>query len=68
MTIGARPLCFDCKHFFDDETVEERAGREGFRCRAFPDRGIPDDIFWGTFLHDREHPDQEVPGIVFEHI
>ena len=63
--IGEAPMCFECKHLFE-ESIEERAGREGFRCAAFPELNIPKDIFWGDFIHDKTHPDQEIPGIVFE--
>jgi hypothetical protein len=65
MTIGPAPDCFSCKHLFY-ETAEEKAGRDGRRCTAFPTTKIPDDIFWSEFKHDKEHPEQEVPGIVFE--
>lgn len=66
MVHGDRPICFECKHLFD-ETVEEKAGREGFRCKAFPDTMIPDDIIDGNFVHTTKHPEQaEDNDFVFE--
>ncbi|SFT73294.1 hypothetical protein SAMN02910340_02084 [Methanosarcina thermophila] len=57
MTIGPRPICFECKHFIDEEGP--------MRCEAFPD-GIPEDIVLGDNDHKKPYPRDN--GIQFEHL
>jgi hypothetical protein len=59
MTIGAAPMCIECKHYI------EGGDEPGFRCEAFPD-GIPDEIFEGGFNHRKPYKGDN--GIRFEPI
>jgi len=53
--IGQRPVCLDCKHFFNEKGP--------FRCEAFPN-GIPEEIAMGGNPHKRPYPGDN--GIQFE--
>lgn len=47
------PQCFRCEHF-DENTAEDE---KRYTCPAFPD-GIPDEILFNDFEHDKIHPEQ----------
>lgn len=51
------PDCFKCKHL--------RESINGWCCDAFPSQ-IPEDIFNGTFIHDKPYPGDN--GIQYEPI
>jgi len=53
------PLCLSCKHF--RKTTKEH----WFVCDAFPD-GIPDDIFYGFFIHTKKYKGDN--GIRYEEV
>lgn len=53
MTIGGAPICVVCKHL----------GKEGLKCKAFPDE-IPDGIIFARSLHMEPYPGDQ--GIRFE--
>ena len=57
MTIGAAPVCLECKHLIEDLGP--------MRCKAFPD-GIPDAIWRGNNDHKKPYPGDH--GIQFEHV
>lgn len=50
MTIGPRPLCFECKHLHPEDPV-----KDGFTCDAFP-TAIPDEIILSMIGHDEPYP------------
>lgn len=54
MTVGAAPMCVNCKHFHDEK---------GATCDAFPE-GIPDEIYIEG--HDHRKPFKGDNGIRFE--
>lgn len=52
--------CIRCAYFLKDDKGTPI-------CAAFP-YGIPGDIISGIFFHNKDHPDQVVPGIHFKPI
>lgn len=58
MTIGPRPICFECKHLRPEDPA-----KESFQCDAFPE-GIPDEFIESIIQHDRPYPGDH--GIQFE--
>jgi hypothetical protein len=57
MTIGAAPVCIQCKHLI--------IALGPMKCDAFPD-GIPDEILWGGNKHTEPFPGDH--GIQFKHV